>query len=67
MPNPCVVSFAMTNLCTAFQDVLSHDTRRFRFALPTPQHVLGLPVGKHMFLSATIDNEFVSRPYTPTR
>lgn len=46
--------------------VLSHDTRRFRFALQTPEHVLGLPVGKHMFLSATVDGKFVMRAYTPT-
>jgi len=26
---------------------LSHDTFRFRFALPSPKMVLGLPVGKH--------------------
>ena len=34
---------------------LSHDTRRFRFALPTTEHILGLPVGKYqnplLFLS----------------
>lgn len=48
------------------KDVLSHDVRRFRFALQSPQHVLGLPVGKHMFLSATVDGKFVMRAYTPT-
>lgn len=47
------------------KEVVTHDTRRFRFALPTPAHVLGLPVGKHMYLSATIDGKPVSRPYTP--
>lgn len=31
---------------------LSHNVRRFRFALPTPQHKFGLPVGKHVFLYA---------------
>lgn len=29
--------------------VLSHNVRRFRFALPSPQHKFGLPVGKHVF------------------
>lgn len=48
------------------KDVLSKDVRRFRFALPTPQHRLGLPVGKHMFLSAVIDGKLVMRAYTPT-
>ncbi|KAB1270512.1 NADH-cytochrome b5 reductase 3 [Camelus dromedarius] len=28
------------------KEVISHDTRRFRFALPSPQHILGLPVGE---------------------
>ena len=28
---------------------LSHNTRLFRFALQTPEHRLGLPIGQHMF------------------
>jgi hypothetical protein len=28
----------------------SHNLRRFRFALPTPQHRFGLPVGKHVYI-----------------
>lgn len=44
---------------------ISHDTRRFRFALPSENHVLGLPIGQHIFLSATIDNTPVIRSYTP--
>jgi cytochrome-b5 reductase len=44
---------------------VSHDTRRFRFALPKSDQVLGLPVGKHMYLSARINDELVVRPYTP--
>jgi len=32
--------------CTLFIQIISHDTRRFRFVLPSPEHVLGLPVGK---------------------
>ncbi|KAF1776054.1 Riboflavin synthase-like beta-barrel [Phytophthora cactorum] len=48
------------------KQTLSHDTRRFRFALPSPQHVLGLPVGQHISLRYT-DNEgkLVMRSYTP--
>ncbi|KAF9608459.1 hypothetical protein IFM89_009825 [Coptis chinensis] len=34
---------------------LSHDVRLFKFALPSPDQVLGLPVGKHIFLCATIN------------
>ncbi|XP_044279392.1 NADH-cytochrome b5 reductase 3-like [Varanus komodoensis] len=44
---------------------ISHDTRRFRFALPSPQHVLGLPIGQHIYLSTRIDGNLVIRPYTP--
>lgn len=29
------------------KEVISHDTRRFRFALPSPEHILGLPVGEY--------------------
>jgi nitrate reductase (NAD(P)H) len=45
--------------------VLSHDSIMLDFALPTPQHILGLPTGKHMFLSAKINGETVLRRYTP--
>lgn len=45
---------------------LSHDTRLFRFALPSEDQVLGLPVGKHIFLCATIDGKLCMRAYTPT-
>uniref|UniRef100_A0A1B6GUP1 NADH-cytochrome b5 reductase n=4 Tax=Proconiini TaxID=565685 RepID=A0A1B6GUP1_9HEMI len=44
---------------------ISHDTKKFRFALPSENHILGLPIGQHIFLSATIDNEPVIRSYTP--
>ncbi|RZS13750.1 hypothetical protein BHM03_00045386 [Ensete ventricosum] len=46
--------------------IISHDVRLFRFALPSADHVLGLPVGKHIFLCATIDGKLCMRPYTPT-
>jgi len=45
--------------------VVSHDTRIFRFGLPSPDCRLGLPTGKHMFLKATWKGELVMRPYTP--
>ncbi|XP_075711874.1 NADH-cytochrome b5 reductase 3 [Rhinoderma darwinii] len=47
------------------KEVISHDTRRFRFALPSPDHILGLPIGQHIYLSARIDGNLVVRPYTP--
>uniref|UniRef100_A0A1L8DZK6 NADH-cytochrome b5 reductase n=1 Tax=Nyssomyia neivai TaxID=330878 RepID=A0A1L8DZK6_9DIPT len=47
------------------KEEISHDTRRFRFGLPSKQHVLGLPIGQHINLSATISDELVIRAYTP--
>ncbi|KAE8613086.1 hypothetical protein XENTR_v10007560 [Xenopus tropicalis] len=47
------------------KEEISHDTRRFRFALPSPEHILGLPIGQHIYLSARVDGNLVVRPYTP--
>eukprot|EP00798_Chlamydomonas_sp_ICE-L_P021626 gene21626-28630_t len=44
---------------------VSHNTRIYRFALPSDKHYLGLPCGKHVFLYATIGGETVMRAYTP--
>lgn len=37
---------------------VSHDTRKFRFRLPSEKHVLGLPVGQHVYLSAKVGFSF---------
>lgn len=52
------------------KEELSHDTRRFRFALQSPEHILGLPIGKHIFLKFTETDKDgnsapVIRSYTP--
>lgn len=47
------------------KESLSHDVRRFRFALPNPNMVLGLPPGKHLFISTMKDGKLLSRPYSP--
>lgn len=47
------------------KEEISHDTRRFRFALPSSQHILGLPVGQHIYATAQINGLLVVRPYTP--
>lgn len=36
------------------------------FLPQSPEHRLGLPVGKHVFLYATINGETVMRAYTPS-
>jgi len=46
--------------------ILSHDTRLFKFKLPSDEHCLGLPIGQHIYLSARINGSLVVRPYTPT-
>lgn len=45
--------------------VVSPDTRIFRFKLHHPQQRLGLPIGQHMYVRATIDGKDVQRAYTP--
>lgn len=45
--------------------VLSRDSFELDFALQSPEHVLGLPTGKHIFLSADVKGEMVMRRYTP--
>lgn len=47
--------------------ILTHNTRRFRFALPHQDQILGLPVGQHITIKASLpDGSEVMRPYTPT-
>ena len=45
--------------------VLSRDSFELNFALQSPEHVLGLPTGKHIFLTADVNGELVMRRYTP--
>ncbi|XP_028649742.1 NADH-cytochrome b5 reductase 2 [Erpetoichthys calabaricus] len=47
------------------KEEISHDTKRFRFGLPSSQHILGLPTGQHVYLSAKVNNNLVIRAYTP--
>ncbi len=46
---------------------ISHDVRRFRFALHSKDHVLGLPIGQHISMKyVDVDGREVQRSYTPT-
>jgi nitrate reductase (NAD(P)H) len=49
----------------AFKESLTHDIQLLRFDLPSEKHVLGLPVGKYLHISATVDGKPCSRAYTP--
>lgn len=44
---------------------ISHDTKKFRFGLPSSNYILGLPVGQHVYLSAKVNGSLVVRAYTP--
>ncbi|KAG2350566.1 NADH-cytochrome b5 reductase [Suillus weaverae] len=46
--------------------VISPNTAIYRFALPHPQDVLGLPIGQHISVSTEINGKDVMRSYTPT-
>ncbi|CAJ1396652.1 unnamed protein product [Effrenium voratum] len=52
-------------LCLSDKIVVNHDTRIFRFALPSASMQLGLPTGLHMMLKAQVDGKPVMRAYTP--
>ena len=44
---------------------VSHNTKLLRFEIPFGRP-LGLPIGRHISVKATIDGNKVVRPYTPT-
>ncbi|EEB05235.1 cytochrome b5 reductase [Schizosaccharomyces japonicus yFS275] len=45
--------------------VLNHNTAIYRFRLPRPNDVLGLPVGQHITIAVDVDGREYSRAYTP--
>ena len=54
--------------------ILSHNTAIYRFALPTPTSILGLPIGQHISIAATLPQTLadgttvqkeIVRSYTP--
>jgi len=56
----------------AFQDfelkektVISHNVAIYRFALPKPNSILGLPIGQHISIAANIEGKEIVRSYTP--
>jgi cytochrome-b5 reductase len=48
------------------KDQLAPNVYRFVFQLPRPQDIVGLPIGQHVAIKATVDGQAVSRSYTPT-
>ncbi|CAO3635347.1 unnamed protein product [Cunninghamella blakesleeana] len=45
---------------------INHNTSLYRFALPNPTDVLGLPIGQHISIIINIEGKEVVRNYTPT-
>ncbi|OAL01616.1 hypothetical protein IQ06DRAFT_272320 [Phaeosphaeriaceae sp. SRC1lsM3a] len=45
---------------------LSPNVFRYTFKLPGSKDVVGLPIGQHVAIKATIDGKTVTRSYTPT-
>ncbi|CAM8883836.1 unnamed protein product [Rhodiola kirilowii] len=46
---------------------LSHNVAKFKFELPTPSSVLGLPIGQHISCKGKdAQGEDIIKPYTPT-
>ncbi|KAF7155537.1 hypothetical protein CNMCM6106_004683 [Aspergillus hiratsukae] len=48
------------------KDLLAPNVYRFVFQLPSSTDVVGLPVGQHVSIKATVNGQSVSRSYTPT-
>jgi cytochrome-b5 reductase len=47
------------------KELITHDTLRIVFELPSEQHRLGSKSGQHVFLIGKFNNEEVYRKYTP--
>ncbi|EIN13550.1 ferredoxin reductase-like C-terminal NADP-linked domain-containing protein [Punctularia strigosozonata HHB-11173 SS5] len=45
---------------------ISPNTAIYRFALPHPEDILGLPIGQHISVQAEINGKDIMRSYTPT-
>ncbi|KAL5333253.1 NADH-cytochrome b5 reductase 1 [Aspergillus crustosus] len=55
------------NLLLKEKNEISHNVTIYRFGLPRPTDILGLPIGQHISLAATIEGQpkEVVRSYTP--
>ena len=60
---PHAESVLAAHPCSSFP---SPRPRSYRFALPHPEDVLGLPIGQHVSVSAEINGKDIMRSYTPT-
>jgi len=47
------------------KDLIAPNTYHLVFELPTTDSALGLPIGQHVAITATVDGQTVTRSYTP--
>ncbi|KAI1110866.1 hypothetical protein F5Y14DRAFT_337056 [Nemania sp. NC0429] len=47
------------------KELVAPNTYCLAFELPTPNSVLGLPIGQHVAITAMVDGQAVTRSYTP--
>lgn len=47
------------------KELVAPNTYRLVFELPTASTILGLPIGQHVAITATVDSQAVTRSYTP--
>ena len=50
----------------AHKTAISHNVALYKFSLPRPNSILGLPIGQHVSIAATIGDKEIVRSYTPT-
>ncbi|XP_010943692.1 NADH--cytochrome b5 reductase 1 [Elaeis guineensis] len=66
-PKGCLDPENFKDFRLAEKKQLCHNVAKFRFALPTPTSVLGLPIGQHISCRGKDSlGEEVIKPYTPT-
>jgi cytochrome-b5 reductase len=64
-PNGVLDPSAYQKFRLRHKEELSDGVYRFVFDLPTKYSVLGLPIGQHVAIKATLDEHTVVRSYTP--
>jgi cytochrome-b5 reductase len=62
----CLSKHCHVRSLSSFTPVMFDENHSYRFALPHPNDVLGLPIGQHISISAQINGKEVMRSYTPT-
>nr|CAB3478659.1 unnamed protein product [Digitaria exilis] len=66
-PKGCLDPENFRNFKLVEKKQISHNVAKFKFALPTPTSVLGLPIGQHISCRGQdATGEEVIKPYTPT-